>query len=87
MFETQHNVTLKFLSSGDAGTALNKAILSKGNPLADIFYGLDNTFLSRALDEDIFEPYNAPITFFHCRINLSSIVKTGPFQSIMEIFV
>jgi thiamine transport system substrate-binding protein len=61
MFETQHNITLKFLSSGDAGTALNKAILSKGNPLADVFYGLDNTFLSRALEEDIFEPYNAPL--------------------------
>jgi thiamine transport system substrate-binding protein len=60
-FETQNNVTLKFLSSGDAGTALNKAILSKGNPIADVFYGLDNTFLSRALKEDIFEPYQAPL--------------------------
>lgn len=60
-FETQNHVTLKFLTSGDAGTALNKAILSKGNPLADVFYGLDNTFLSRALAEDIFEPYQAPL--------------------------
>jgi thiamine transport system substrate-binding protein len=60
-FETQNHVKLKFLTSGDAGTALNKAILSKGNPLADVFYGLDNTFLSRALAEDIFEPYQAPL--------------------------
>ena len=30
--------------SGDAGLALNKAILSKNNPLADVFYGVDNTF-------------------------------------------
>lgn len=59
-FENQNNVKVKILTSGDAGTALNKAILSKENPLADVFYGLDNTFLSRALDEDIFEPYNAP---------------------------
>ena len=59
-FENQNNVKVQILTSGDAGTALNKAILSKGNPLADVFYGLDNTFLSRALDEDIFEPYNAP---------------------------
>ena len=38
---------------------LNQAILSKSNPQADVMYGLDNTFLSRALDADIFEPYRA----------------------------
>jgi thiamine transport system substrate-binding protein len=60
-FEAQYHVKLEFLSSGDTGTALNKAILSKGNPLADVFYGVDNTFLSRALDEDIFQPYESPL--------------------------
>jgi thiamine transport system substrate-binding protein len=60
-FEEQNNVKVQFLASGDAGTALNKAILSKGNPLADVFYGLDNTFLSRALDEGIFETYHSPL--------------------------
>jgi thiamine transport system substrate-binding protein len=59
-FETANNVEVQFLSMGDAGTALNKAILSKGNPLADVFYGVDNTFLSRALQEDIFEAYQSP---------------------------
>jgi thiamine transport system substrate-binding protein len=59
-FEAQYNAKLVFLKAGDAGTALNKAILSKGNPLADVFYGIDNTFLSRALDEGIFEPYASP---------------------------
>jgi thiamine transport system substrate-binding protein len=56
-FEQANNVKLNILKSGDAGAALNKAILAKGNPLADVFYGVDNTFLSRALDADIFEPY------------------------------
>ena len=59
-FEQENNVKVQFLKSGDTGTALNKAILSKDNPLADVFYGVDNTFLSRALDEDIFEPYASP---------------------------
>jgi len=59
-FEQENNTRLQFLKAGDAGTALNKAILSKGNPLADVFYGLDNTFLSRALTEGIFEPYQPP---------------------------
>lgn len=60
-FEAQHNVQVRFLKSGDTGTALNKAILSKDNPLADVFYGVDNTFLSRALEEDIFVPYESPL--------------------------
>ncbi|HEX7976645.1 MAG TPA: thiamine ABC transporter substrate-binding protein [Anaerolineales bacterium] len=59
-FEQANNVKVRFLKSGDAGTALNKAILSKNNPLADVLYGVDNTFLSRALAEGIYEPYNSP---------------------------
>ncbi|MGA9533033.1 MAG: thiamine ABC transporter substrate-binding protein [Anaerolineales bacterium] len=59
-FEREHNVDVQFLKSGDAGSALNKAILSVDNPLADVFYGVDNTFLSRALAEDIFVPYDSP---------------------------
>jgi thiamine transport system substrate-binding protein len=39
---------------------LNKLILSKDAPLADLFFGVDNTFLSRALDAEIFQPYAAP---------------------------
>ena len=59
-FESGCGCKVSFLKSGDAGLALNKAILSKGNPLADVFYGVDNTFLSRALAADIFEPYASP---------------------------
>ncbi len=60
-FETEHNVDVQFLASGDTGEALNKAILSAGSPMADVFYGVDNTFLSRALEADLFEPYNSPL--------------------------
>ena len=46
-FEQQNNVKVKFLKAGDAGAALVQAILSKDTPMADVFYGIDNTFLSR----------------------------------------
>ena len=59
-FQEQCNCQVRFLKSGDAGLALNKAILSKDNPLADVFFGVDNSFLSRALKADIFEPYASP---------------------------
>lgn len=60
-FEQVNKVKVSFLASGDTGTALNKAILSKDKPLADVFYGVDNTFLSRALEQDIFEGYQSPL--------------------------
>jgi thiamine transport system substrate-binding protein len=59
-FEEANNARLVFLKSGDAGAALNKAILTKDAPLADVFFGVDNTFLSRALEGDIFEAYESP---------------------------
>jgi thiamine transport system substrate-binding protein len=59
-FEQQSGVGIQILKSGDAGSALNKAIISKDSPLADVFFGVDNTFLSRALKAGIFEPYPAP---------------------------
>ena len=56
-FEDENNAKVTFLQSGDAGEVLNKAILTKDAPLADVLYGVDNTFLSRALEADIYEPY------------------------------
>ena len=59
-FQQQYGVKVQVIKGGDAGAALNKAILSKDAPLADVFFGVDNTFLSRALAADIFLPYAAP---------------------------
>ena len=60
-FEAEHNATIQVLELGDAGEALNKIILSKDAPLADVFFGVDNTFLSRALDSEVFTPYDSPL--------------------------
>lgn len=60
-FETQNDVSLIFLKSGDTGTMLNRAVLTKDSPQADVLYGVDNTFLSRAIQEGIFEPYTSPL--------------------------
>ncbi|MFT3892946.1 MAG: thiamine ABC transporter substrate-binding protein [Anaerolineales bacterium] len=59
-FEDANNAKVVFLQSGDAGEVLNKAVLTKDAPLADVLYGVDNTFLSRALEADIFEAYESP---------------------------
>jgi thiamine transport system substrate-binding protein len=59
-FEAANQAKVQLLPAGDAGSALNQAILSKNNPMADVFFGVDNTFMSRALTADIFEPYPSP---------------------------
>ena len=58
-FTKQTGYTVKVLKSGDAVEALNKEILTKGSPQGDVFFGVDNTTLSRALDNDLFTPYEA----------------------------
>ena len=59
-FQRTTGIRLRFLKGGDAGETLNKAILSKGAPIADVLYGFDNTFLSRALEADLLLPYRSP---------------------------
>ena len=50
-FEAANDATVVIQEAGDAGQALVRAILEKGNPSADLLYGIDNTYLGRALDE------------------------------------
>src|SRR6478735_6266327 len=47
-FESTHGVDVQILKGGDAGVMVNKAIITKDGPLADVLYGIANTFLSRA---------------------------------------
>jgi thiamine transport system substrate-binding protein len=58
-FTEETGITVRILTSGDAGTMINQAVLTKDNPVADVLFGVDNTFLSRALDADLFEPYES----------------------------
>jgi thiamine transport system substrate-binding protein len=59
-FQRQSGIKLNVLKEGDAGALTNKLVLSKANPIADVAYGVDSTFASRALAEGVFEPYTSP---------------------------
>lgn len=59
-FEEETGITLEIRRLGDAGAMLNELILTKDNPLGDVVYGVDNTFLSRALGNELFVPYESP---------------------------
>jgi thiamine transport system substrate-binding protein len=58
-FTRETGYTVKVLKSGDAGKALSEALLVKDHPVADAMFGVDNTFLSRALDNGLFDAYSA----------------------------
>ncbi len=58
-FTEQTGIAVSVLRSADAGAMVSQAILTKDNPVADVLYGIDNTFLSRAIDEDLFLPHRA----------------------------
>jgi thiamine transport system substrate-binding protein len=78
-FETANNAKVNFIQSGDAGAALNKAILTKDAPLADVFYGVDNTFLSRALEANIFDAFLfSPPGFIPPEFNLDASNRVRP---------
>jgi len=79
-FQKQVGAEIKIIKSGDAGAALNQAILSKKNPLADVFFGVDNTFMSRALAAGIFEPYESPFLK-----NIPNSLKLDPSSRLLPV--
>ncbi len=56
-FTRETGYRVKVEASGDAGALTNKLVLTKGSPIADAAYGVDNTFASRAVDEGVFDDY------------------------------
>ncbi len=79
-FEQEAGLTLKIIKTGDAGAALSQAILSKNNPLADVFFGVDNTFLSRALKAGIFQAYSSPLLS-----GIPSDLKLDPHNRLLPV--
>lgn len=58
-FTEETGIEVEVLAGGDAGSVVNQAVLTKDNPLADVLFGVDDTFLSRALEEEIFTSFES----------------------------
>jgi thiamine transport system substrate-binding protein len=56
-FTKETGITVEVLPKGDTGTMLNTAIIAKDTPIADVIWGIDSTFLSRALSAGILRPH------------------------------
>ena len=58
-FETESGLKLRILQAGDANEALNRALLTAGDPQGDVIFGIDDSVLSRALDGDLLDEYES----------------------------
>jgi thiamine transport system substrate-binding protein len=58
-FTAESGIDVRIVVAGDTGTMVTKAELTAGNPEGDVMWGVDNTFLSRALEADVFAPYES----------------------------
>lgn len=59
-FEKEQGVKLSISKAGDAGEMLNKLILTKANPIADVVFGIDNALAPKALAAGVLEAGSAP---------------------------
>lgn len=60
-FTTETGIAVEIAVAGDTGTMVSKAVLTTGNPEGDVMFGVDNTFLSRVLDADVFTPHRVDV--------------------------
>jgi thiamine transport system substrate-binding protein len=59
-FTAQTGIEVKLLKSDDAGAMVSQAVITSGKPTADVMFGVDNTFLCKALEANVFVPYESP---------------------------
>ncbi len=58
-FEEICDCSLKIITPGDSGKVLNRIILEKANPKADIMIGLNNSDLEKSFFYNLWEPYSS----------------------------
>ncbi len=61
-FEKEAGVTLRITKAGDAGEMLNKLILTRANPIADVVFGIDNVLAAKALGANVLDTLDAPVS-------------------------
>lgn len=80
-FTDETGISVEVVAAGDAGGAVNQAILTKDNPIADVLFGVDDTFLSRALDEEIFVAHeSALLTSVHPELVVDDQHRVTPID-------
>ncbi|MFC7459473.1 thiamine ABC transporter substrate-binding protein [Hydrogenophaga defluvii] len=59
-FERVAAVRLQLIKGGDAGEMLNKLILTRAKPIADVVFGIDNALWHKARAANVLDTYDGP---------------------------
>lgn len=59
-FEAQSGLKLSIIKGGDAGEMLNKLILTRAKPVADVVFGIDNALVAKAQAAQVLEAHGLP---------------------------
>jgi thiamine transport system substrate-binding protein len=62
-FEASSGFELEIIRAGDAGSLSNRLVLTKDSPIADVVFGIDNTFRGIADENGIIEGELVPVDF------------------------
>ena len=81
-FTAQTGIEVKLLKSDDAGAMVSQAVITTGKPTADVMFGVDNTFLCKALEADVFAPYESPALS-----NVDKSLQLDPHRRVTPIDV
>ncbi|MDD5001016.1 thiamine ABC transporter substrate-binding protein [Rhodoferax sp.] len=78
-FEKQAGVKLALIKGGDAGEMLNKLILTRANPVADVVYGIDNTLQAKAHAAGVLDGALQPVDYGYVTLNFdkTAMAKNG----------
>lgn len=71
-FEKNNNTTIKIIKAGDNNTLINRLILTKDHPIADVVYGINNNNIYKIIDNNLIQN-NQPILNNDIFINLKNI--------------
>lgn len=72
-FEADSGIKLRLIKTGDAGEMVNKLILTRAAPIADVVFGIDNTLIGKALAAKLLDDYSGPAA-----TRTSSVGLPGP---------
>jgi thiamine transport system substrate-binding protein len=62
-FEQQSGLKLEIVRAGDAGSVTNRLVLTKDSPIADVVFGIDNTFRGVADENNLIEGALSEVTY------------------------
>ena len=71
-FEVDAGVRLAIIKAGDAGEMLNKLILTRAEPIADVVFGLDNALIGKAAAANVLDRYAGPAASRASVVSLAS---------------